>query len=44
MAKRELPDVILCDVTMPEKDGYGVFGIPPRRRNNRFHPIHLPHR
>ena len=23
-AKRELPDVILCDVSMPERDGYGV--------------------
>lgn len=26
LAKRELPDLVLCDVMMPEVDGYGVLG------------------
>ncbi len=26
-AKRDLPDIILCDVTMPELDGYGVLEV-----------------
>lgn len=27
MAKKQLPDVILCDIMMPELDGYGVLSI-----------------
>jgi CRP-like cAMP-binding protein len=27
MAKREKPDLIICDITMPELDGYGVLHI-----------------
>ena len=26
LAKREKPELILCDVMMPELDGYGVLG------------------
>ncbi len=25
IARKELPDLILCDIMMPELDGYGVF-------------------
>ena len=27
LAKREKPDLIICDITMPELDGYGVLHI-----------------
>ena len=43
-ARKERPDLILCDVMMPEMDGYGV--VQSLREDNRFatNPVHLPHR
>jgi len=31
LARREKPDLILCDVMMPELDGYGVLHILSRK-------------
>jgi CheY-like chemotaxis protein len=27
LAKREMPDLIICDIMMPELDGYGVLHV-----------------
>jgi CheY-like chemotaxis protein len=35
MARREQPDLILCDVMMPELDGYGVLRSIPSLRNQQ---------
>ncbi len=31
LAQREVPDLIICDIMMPELDGYGVLHIPGAR-------------
>jgi PAS domain S-box-containing protein len=43
-ATRERPDLILCDVTMPGLDGYGVLAKLRERPAHRDDPVHLPHR
>ncbi len=39
LAKRELPDLILCDVMMPEVDGYGVLGALRAERATETTPF-----
>ena len=39
IAKRELPDLILCDVMMPEVDGYGVLGALRAERTTENIPF-----
>src|SRR3954470_22473896 len=39
LAKRELPDLILCDVMMPEVDGYGVLGALRAERATEMIPF-----
>ena len=44
LAKKEKPDLILCDVMMPELDGYGVIAALRADARDRRYPVHLPHR
>jgi DNA-binding NarL/FixJ family response regulator len=39
IAQRELPDLILCDVTMPQMDGYGVLEALRRNSNTISTPF-----
>ena len=39
LAKREKPDLILCDVTMPELDGYGVLKALHEDTNTALTPF-----
>ena len=44
LAKKEKPDLILCDVMMPELDGYGVIAALRADAADRHRPVYLPHR
>jgi DNA-binding response OmpR family regulator len=39
LAKKRLPDIIICDIMMPELDGYGVLQSLQRNRNTKFIPL-----
>lgn len=39
IARKELPDLIICDIMMPELDGYGVYEILRRNRDTRTIPF-----
>lgn len=38
-AKRELPDIVICDIMMPEIDGYGVLEELSKDLDTRFIPF-----
>ena len=35
LAQKKLPDLILCDVMMPELDGYGVLHLINKNENDK---------
>jgi len=39
MAKKNLPDLVLCDIMMPEMDGYGVLEKLSSDQNTRHIPF-----
>ena len=44
LAKKQKPDLILCDVMMPGLDGYGVIAALRADAETADHPGDLPHR
>ena len=39
MAKKYLPDIIVCDIMMPELDGYGVLDILSKNQHTKYIPF-----
>ena len=39
MAKKEVPDIIVCDIMMPKLDGYGVLEGLSKHKKTRFIPF-----
>lgn len=38
-AKLHLPDIIVCDIMMPELDGYGVLNVLAKNNNTKYIPF-----
>ena len=38
-AKRHLPDIIVCDIMMPELDGYGVLNVLSKQKDTKQIPF-----
>lgn len=38
-AKRHLPDIIVCDIMMPELDGYGVLNVLSKQKETKQIPF-----
>lgn len=41
VAVREKPDVIVCDIMMPELDGYGVLHLVRKKSRHPAYPFHF---
>ena len=39
MAKKNLPDIIICDIMMPEIDGYSVLEVLAKDNSTKFIPF-----
>ena len=44
LAHKEMPDLILCDIDMPELDGGDISAAALRRRQDALHPGAVPER
>ena len=41
LALKEKPDLIVCDIMMPELDGYGVLHLLRKNPGHAIHPIYF---
>lgn len=39
LAKKEIPDIIICDIMMPELDGYSVLEILSKNKDTKYIPF-----
>ena len=44
LAQKEKPDVIVCDIMMPELDGYGVLHLLRKNPDTRTYSFYFSHR
>ena len=44
IAIKEKPSIIVCDIMMPELDGYGVLHLLRKHPETQHIPFHLPYR
>ena len=42
LAIREIPDLIVCDIMMPELDGYGVLHLLKKKSCHGTNSLHIP--